>query len=104
MPIYVYRTEYPTADGDRTMERMVSYPPPERIVEAGARWVREVASTVAIIGNAPRESQGETILKGYQREEERLGSRFRTRFPVEQIKREWSGDRPTAYETAHDTA
>lgn len=104
MPIYVYRTEHPTADGERTMERMVSYPPPERIVEAGVPWVREVASTVAIIGNTPREWQGKTVLEGYRREEERLGSRFRTRFPVDQIKREWSDDRPTAYETAHDTA
>lgn len=101
MPLYLYQPEDPQ-QGTATAELLFPYPPPERTTFMGVVLKRVEVTAPAIVGMKPAPSQGERVLAGYHAAECQMGSRFRTRFSPNTIKREWQNDRPTAYETAAD--
>jgi len=63
------------------------------------QWGHETWTLVPIqgfsIGGRPEPSMGDQIIKGYQAEECRQGSRFKTRLPARRIKEAWADERTT---------
>lgn len=51
-----------------------------------------VPRSVSISGVAPAPSQGAEVLRGYRKQEEKLGSRFRSEFSADTIKKVWAND------------
>lgn len=103
MPIYVYKPENPAEDGDVEVERLFHGTPPERIRANGVWLVRTPVTRPALVGLKPPPSQGDEMLRGYHARECDLGSRFRSRFSAEMIRRTWENDTLTPEDTASPT-
>ena len=83
MPLYDFqnvatgvRREFLVGSGVRFMKR------------DGAQW-RRCLSAPYVPRAVRQPGQGEEVLAGYKAKEEREGSRFRSRFSKDQIKRAW---------------
>ena len=55
---------------------------------------RTVPSSVSISGVAEVPTQGHAVIKGYRKEELKKGSRFKSEFTPDQIKKAWAKPAP----------
>lgn len=91
MPLYVYTAD--DASGEE-LERFYHRDPPSYIKQDG-RTFRRSEITRFSTPSVPEPMQGDAMLKGYHDQECAHGSRFRSRFDAETIKRAWRDDHET---------
>lgn len=86
MPLYIYQSE----DGQE-VERFFHRDPPTYIRHEGQTLKRTEVTRFAA-PSLPEPTQGDSMLEGYHAQECDKGSRFRSRFSAETIKRAWAND------------
>lgn len=89
MPLFIYQSK----EGQE-VERFFHRDPPAYVRHEGHTY-RRTSITRFSAPTQPEPTQGDAMLKGYHDQECALGSRFRSRFSAETIKRAWQNDTET---------
>jgi hypothetical protein len=90
MPAYEF--EIVNGETGNAVERIVVVLPVAQRDSICIRRVK-VPRSVSISGVAEAPSQAGEVLRGYRRAEEKNGSRFKSEFPAETIKKVWKNDK-----------
>lgn len=90
MPLY----DYATRDGKRRVSLIRPVDARNLPVFDGSEKLERITvpARIGVViggGKTPLGSHGDQVLRGYYREECKQGSRFRSEFSAEQIKRAW---------------
>lgn len=88
MPIYEYMNR---RTGEMMMVRVSVAERKDRMIKDGQVFERlTVPSSVTVLKGHAALGEGNDVLKGYYRQEQKLGSRFKSEFHHETIKKAWS--------------
>jgi hypothetical protein len=88
MPIYEYMNR---RTGEMMMVRVPVAERKDRLIQDGQVFERlTVPSSVTVLRGHGALGECNDVLKGYYKQEQKLGSRFKSEFKAETIKRAWS--------------
>jgi hypothetical protein len=95
MPLYRYESPH-----GQSVERLI-YGPPPRVIQIKGVFFRRAAVHSFAVKTRATPTQGDYVLKGYYDQEQRQGSRFRSRHAAAKIKAAWKDSEPIPENGAH---